>query len=86
MKKLLITIALISVSLAATAQKNDHVIIVHAQGATIKLYDADVKYIFSKTGNIGTRSLLRSQPQTIRNNDVADLIIAIMKEKKSGNK
>lgn len=84
MKKLLF-IFIMSASLAANAKTTDSVIIVHSQGQTIKLSKDDVNYIFSKTGNIDTRALLRSHPQTIRNNDIADLILAIMKSKKQRN-
>lgn len=72
---------MLSVSFAANAQTIEHKIIVHAQGKTIKLSQADVKYIFSKTTNDGIRETLLSGQQTIRNSDVADNIITIMKAK-----
>lgn len=58
-------------------------IIIHAQGVTIKLTDADVKYIYSKTANESIRSALSIHPTEIRNNDVADNILMIMKMKHS---
>lgn len=81
MKKLIL-ILMLSASFAASAQTVEHKIIVHSQGQTIKLTKADVKYIFTQTANESIREALAFNPQTIKNNDVADNIITIIKNRR----
>lgn len=82
MKKLIL-ILMLSASFAASAQTVGHKIIVQSQGLKpIYLSKADVKYIFTQTANESIRGALALNPQTIKNNDVADNIITIMNYRK----
>lgn len=56
--------------------------IVQAQGARKVLTDKQVQYVLSKTANSQIRYCLLTKQQTIRNNDIADNILLILKSYK----
>lgn len=79
------TLTIISLFIVTTvnAQNNQYrEIIVKSQMETIRLYKADVEYILTKTKNKCVHGAINGSIQTIRNNDVADMIIAIIKNRK----
>lgn len=80
MKKLTIILLIISLKVSASGP------IVQAQKTRHVLTNEEVGYILSKTANYSIRYCLLSNQQTIRNNDVADNILLILKMKKQDEK
>jgi hypothetical protein len=79
MKTLIITAAITLTSLFASANN----IIVQSGKTVVKLDANRVAYVLSHTKNAAVRQALTNGMQTIRNNDQADIICAILKGKRN---
>lgn len=81
MKKNTLVIALVLLSTIVSA-KPGPTIIVASQGKSIKLTEVNIAYLNTTTPTVRKTISNFSTGGTIRNNDVADLIISLLKNKK----
>lgn len=86
MKKAIISVlaivAIVLISLTSFGKTPDKTILVQAGGKTIKLNTGDIRYLKSVCHNTTILKAL-SKLTVIKNNEIADNIIIIIKSKKS---
>jgi hypothetical protein len=76
MKRILLSIVAGLIVSSAYAKPETQVVVI-AQGQRIELTKADVKHIIAVSHNEAVNTVLSKGPQTIRYNEVADVILAI---------